>query len=201
MFSDLSDLRDRTFDLSQSGFIEWDRNIDDEAVTTINSKEQYWYELTVDADASQIVFNGINLVLSDDVMLQDYESQINDGKWYPSGKASFIGFHQGARNEIIQHLRNQGKKTINGTETKDLTIFDLLDSTQLQVASTYLALSKIFFNFSDGIDDKYTQKYLGYKSNYEAAMNVFFLSIDDNDDGKIDNEESPGIQYKLVERI
>jgi hypothetical protein len=192
---------DRTYGLSEQGFISWDRGLDSEAETEINGSTMYWYELTVDVNATEIIFSGINLLLSDDKHLQGYESQINNGKWYPGSMTSFIGYHQGARNEIIQHLRNQGKGTYDGVEFRDLTVFDLLDATQLQVASTYLALSKIFFNYSDRPDDKYFQKYMGYTGNYEAAMNVFFLSVDSNDDGKVDTSEAPGIQYKLIKRI
>ena len=200
-FVDISSAVDRTFDLTESGFISWDRNLEDEAETEINSITQYWYEITIDADTSAITFDGINLVLSDDKDMQNYESQIRSTKWYPTGKDSFIGFHQGARNEIIQHLRNQGKGKYNGTEFKDLNVFDLIDSTQLKVASTYLVLSNVFFNYSDRPDDKYAQKYSLYKGKYEEALNVFYLSIDSDDDGIEDTTETPGIQYKTITRI
>ena len=40
-----------------------------------------------------------------------------------------------------------------------------------------------------------------YKRDYEAAANLFFLSIDEDDDGKEDSIEQKGVQYKLLERI
>ena len=199
-FDDVEALYDTTYQLTRSGFLAWESS-DSEAATTIEGSELYWYEITVDADADAITFDGIGLILSSDFDLEAYEPQINASKYYPSGKTSFINFHEGTTSEIIQRLRNQGKGVWNGASFQDLTVFDLNRPEQLKVASVYMVLSKIFFNRSDSTEDKYYQKFMDYRRMHEEAFNVFFLSIDKNGDGKEGQAEQTGIQYKTIKRI
>jgi len=193
-----SGLVDKTQGLTRSSWITWDRNQTNEAKTTINTVELYWYRLSVDVSTSAVVYLGISLLLSDDYMIKEVESQLLDADFYPTGFTSFIPFHQAARSEIIQRLRNEGKGTYNGSTFNDLTVFDLLDFTQLSEASKYFALSQIYFNLSDSVDDKYWQKFENYLARYDAAYKTFFLSLDENDDGKQDAIEKETFRSGII---
>jgi hypothetical protein len=194
-------LNDKTQGLVRSNWLIWDRNQIDEAETTINSIELYWYRISVDVTTSAVVYLGINLLLSDDLMIKEVEPHLLDVDFYPNGYTSFIPFHQSARSEIIQRLRNEGKGVYDGTEFNDLTVFDLLDFTQLSEASKYYALSQIYFNLSDSVDDKYWQKFENYLGRYNNAFKTFFLSIDENDDGKQSEVEKETFRSGIIIRV
>jgi hypothetical protein len=194
-------LTDKTQGLTRSSWISWDRNQEDEAKTTINTVELYWYRLSVDVSTSAVVYLGINLLLSDDIMIKEVEPHLLSTDFYPTGYTSFIPFHQAAKNEIIQRLRNEGKGTYNGETFNDLNVFDLLDFTQLSEASKYFALSQIYFNLSDSVDDKYWQKFENYLARYNEAYRVFFLSLDSNDDGLQDVAEKQTFKSGLIQRV
>ena len=199
-FTDISTLEDETYNLSESGFIRWDRNIDDEASTTINTYDLYWYEITTDVDTSALVLSGLNLVFNNDKSMISREPQLSNGKYYPTGQSSFIGYIQSSRDKMIQKLRNQGK-AVNFNKNGDLNIFDLGDYTQLEEASTLFSLSMVYFNKSDDVVDKYFQKYENYKSEAEEAFRTYYLSLDKDDNGKEDGAEKAAFQTKLIKRI
>lgn len=188
-FTAVSGLEDTSKGFTRSGFFNWNRNQTNEAATTINSLEMFWYEITVDADTSAMNVKGLNLLFSDDSMILESEPQLTNGDFYLSGLNDHMPFHQSSKTEIIQRLRNEGHK-IFSDKRYNLDIFDLNDFKELSSASTMLALSKIFFNISDGPDDKYYQKHMDYRGLYENAYNTFFLSLDKNDDGKEDVAEN-----------
>jgi hypothetical protein len=199
-YAAITSVVDRTQGFTLNGFISWDRNLTNEAVTTVQSVELYWYRLSVTTSTSATVFQGINLLLSDDVAIQEDEPQLISSDFYPLGMTSFVGFHQAARNDLIQRLRNKGKGTYNGSVFSDLTVFDLLDYTQLSVAAKFLAIAKIYFNLSDAVDDKYFQKYLEYSKASDDAFNLFFLSIDLNGDGKQTEVEKAAYETGIIIR-
>ena len=188
-FTSVSGLQEETLAFNRSGFIQFDRNLVDEEKTTINSSEMYWYELTVDDDTTATVFKGINIVFSDD---QDLKKEVFEIAGYlPENQNSHILSHVASRDHIIQQLRTDGRYKVDFSTgvMKDLTAFDLLDVSQVRIASTYLTLSKIYSNTSDETDDVYFQKSKGYKSMYNGAMKNFFLWLDTDDDGTLDVEE------------
>jgi len=189
VFTELDNLFDDTKGLSRSGFITWDRNQVNEAKTTINSLERYWYELTVDVATSAVVIKGLNIVFSDDLDIKREIFEIDN--YLPSGEASHILAHVAARDEIIQSLRRDGrhKQSLSSGNLKDITAFDLLDISQVKLASTHLTLSKIFLAASDEPDDTYMQKHHKYKKLYSDAMDTFYLDVDEDDDGIQDTEE------------
>ena len=202
-FTDVTNLTEGTRHFTRSGWLSWDRNQTDEAATTENSEELYWYRIEfTGAEYLPVTFSGVNLLLSDDIMLKEDEPHLLNGDYYPAGETSFIGFHQSARNEIVQRLRNEGNGTYaNNIYFDDLTVFDLLDYTQLSLASKYSTLSKIFFNLSDSVEDKYYAKYRDYQTMYNDAFNVFFLSIDKNDDGLQNEVEKSSFQSGIIVRV
>ena len=188
-FVPVTGLHDETRAFQKSGFVTFDRNLSDESKTTVNSSELYWIQLSVASDTSASIFRGINIVYSNDVDLKTEVFEIND--YLPNGENSFILTHAAARNEIIQKLRTDGRYKLDFATgvAKDITAFDLLDVSQVRVASTYLVLSKIYSNLSDSIDDVYSQKSDKYRTMYNGAMQHFFLWLDTDDDGTLDIEE------------
>lgn len=200
-FVSVNGLVDRTRGFSRSELVKWDRNQTNEAKTTINSIEQFWYRISVSADTTSLVCTGLNLLFSDDAMIKEEAPHVLSSDYYPAGEDSWIGCHQAARNEIIQRLRTEGYSTKTANTFNDVTIFDLLDHTQLSVASKYLVLSKIFFFLSDSPDDKYYQKYEDYKRLYNDAFKTFFLAIDYDDDGVLDTEEKGSFKSGIIIRV
>ena len=118
---------------------------------------------------------------------------IND--YLYAGDSSFIAYHVAARNEMVQALRNGGYRkfeeinNITNITKKYMNIikWDLLELGEVREAAKYLALSKIFFDVSENVDDKDFQKYSEFKSMYGQAFDLFYLSLDKDDDGEIDD--------------
>jgi hypothetical protein len=137
-----------------------------------------------------MVVNGLNIVFSDD---QDLKRELYEiEKFLPVGVNSHILSHVSARDEIIQELRADGryKKDFSTGKLKDITAFDLLDISQVNTASKYLTLSKILFSVSDNPEDFYSVKANHYRGLYNKSMKTFYLSVDVDDDGKVDNSEN-----------
>ena len=188
-FTGVDGLFDDSEALTRSGFVRWDRNQTDEAATTINSTELFWYKIDLAVDSSAIVIQGLNLVFSDD---QDLKRELfEQDKFRPLGESSHILSHVAARDEIIQELRTDGryKEDLNTGRLKDITVFDLLDISQVKLASTYLTLAKIMIAASDSVDDLYMQKHSLYRSVYNKAMKTMYINIDSDNDGISDTEE------------
>ena len=59
----------------------------------------------------------------------------------------------------------------------------------------------IFFNESDQVEDKWYQKAKDFDRLYSESIESDFLSIDENDDGKISSSEAQKIQYITVQRL
>jgi hypothetical protein len=191
-------INDRTNNFKRSGFISWDRNQTTENKTTLHSQEMYWYRISVSSDTTAMVLKGINLVFSDDQSLQEEYPGIN--KYLPTGQTSFINFHQSVRDDIIQMLRNSGKKVKNANDQKNLDQFDLLDFKEVTQAAKYYCLAKIFFWQSDEVDDKWYQKAKDYQQMADSKINLIFISIDDNDDGMANQSEKLGVQFVRIAR-
>jgi hypothetical protein len=197
---DALDVKDRTFGLKKSGFVTWERNISDQAKTTIFSNELYWYKFSIDSnDILDFKIYGINLVFSDDSdLLESYPDIMG---YLPEGKNSFIGYHQSARNYILTYLRNKGKTIKARDQYKMIDQFDLHDHEEVRQASKYKALAMIFYNESDQIEDKWYQKARDFDRLYGESIDLNFLSIDENDDGQIEASEKQSIQYIRIQRL
>lgn len=200
-YTAVSDLIDRSEGFTQSNFIRWERDYNDQEVSTVDGVELYWYELTLDADSSAIVIAGINLNFSHDDDIREEEPTLLSSEFYPASETSYIAYHQAARNEIIQKIRNEGHRVTGTTKYKKFTQFDLHDREELRQASKYLVMSKIYFNLSDEPDDKYYQKHQDYRSLYGEAVNLFFLSWDKDDDGKTDNSEEQDRKFGRIIKL
>ena len=181
---------DDTLGWNRSGFMRWNRNQTSEAATEVNSQSAFWYRFTPSADHdAETVLKGLNIVYSDD---QDLKKELYEyADFLPSGESSHILTHVAARDEIIQSLRSDGryKQDLSTGDLKNITAFDLLDISQVKVASTYLVLAKIFMAASDNIDDIYMEKSKMFRSLYNGAMKTMYISLDGDNDGILDDEE------------
>lgn len=199
-FTDVSGLSDESLALTRSGHVYWDRNQTTETKTTINGTETYWYKIDFALDlTAETEIGGLNLLFSTDQMLKEDEPTIMS--YIPTGDASFVSFHQSAKKDLIQNLRNKGNRVDGELEYKNLTEFDLLDFHEIANASKYLTLSKIFTWLSDNVDDKYKAKKDDYWAKYSSAFNLSFVSLDKDDDGLVDSEEKVAIQFTEIVMI
>jgi hypothetical protein len=189
-FTACDGLYDDTKGLARSGFTRWGRGQATEAKTTINSVELFWYKIDLSVDSSAMVIDGMNIVFSDD---QDLKRELFEiSKYLPSGETSHILSHVSARDEIIQNLNIIGKIKIDSVSgwAEGITAFDLLDVSEVKLASTYLVLSKIMFAASDEVDDSYMIKSERYSKLSGNIINNIKLKVDRDDDGKVDQSEN-----------
>lgn len=176
---------------TRSGFISFEKP-SDWASNTINGKDKYYIKLNADDFTADI--QGLNIVYSDDNDLRKEVRCIDD--YLQQSDISFIAYHNSARDEIIQTLRNGGHTTKidNQDFSQNLTKWDLLDMGEVNQAAKYLCLSKIFFDVSENIDDKQYQRYVDFLGFYGSAFKLYKSSLDANDDGIADSEEK--MQYR-----
>ena len=199
-FTSIATLADRTSDFTRNGFIDWTRPAN-EVKTIINNVESYWYKISFDGDTSEIVLKGISQLLSDDNDIKEEEPRLLDADYYPSGESSYLLYHQAARKEIVQKIRNEGHRITGNVSFKIFESYDLHNRQELRQASKYLVMSKIYFNLSDAPGDKYYEKYLDYRKMYADAVNVFYLSYDKDDDGIEDTAEKQMRKFGEIVRI
>lgn len=183
-------LKDDTKAFTRSGFIKWDKP-SDWTPEVIDGVEAFWIKLnfTNDFDAT---LKGINLVFSDDNDLSQEISNLD--KMLAKGDSSFIRFHVASRNEIIQTIRNGGMiKEVpqdNGADKyENITKWDILDVGEINQASIYLTLSKIYFDISVNPDDKAYLRFRDYQGMFGKAFALFYKKLDLNDDGKYEQKD------------
>lgn len=196
------DLLDESKGFTRSGFLTFQKPVDAQnqnawATTTVNGDELYWIRLKPSADHSVgTIVQGLNIVFSNDDDLVEERSNIVSKHASNQPTGSWILKHQAAKKEIIQKIRDKGNMKFRSNDNRphlrfaDINEFDLLDFTQLRQASKFLVLSKIFlFELSDEEDDKYFMVGKDYEDKFKSAMEVFFLSLDKDDDGIQDASE------------
>ena len=200
-FAALSNLRDDTLGFSRSGFIEFPRDQTDWAKTTVNGESLYWVRFKTSTDTSAMEIQGLNIVFADDEDLKSEFRKVT--KLLPSGDSTFIAYHQAARDEIVQSLRNKGNAKLKSGESQlsSLTKWDVLDRGEIKQAAKFLALAKITFDASDATEDKMYQRNLDYMRKYGEAFRLYFLSLDCDDDGIKDDGEALSVQRVEVVRI
>ncbi len=189
-FTTIDGSLDETKGLTRSGFIQWTREQTDQAVTTIDGKELYWYEITCDITHIASVYNAIGLIFADDKDLTEQVPEITDNA-HLVGKQSHVLSHVASKKWIIQDLRNRnyGKRDADGV-FQDITAWDVLDIEQINSASTFKALSIIYMNYSDEPGDIYEKKSKSYEKKYGLSMELAVLRLDVDDDGVKDTSEN-----------
>lgn len=200
-FVSLTNFKDKTNGMSRSGFMRWDRAQTDWALTTINGQEAFWVRFSIDvAFSAGTDLNGLNIIFAEDLDLQEVYRNINSYRF--SGDTTFIALHQSVRNDIVQKIRNAGNAKFNRNEEKfrDITRWDFNDSEQLRNAAKYFALAEIFENTSDSTDGKFNQLVNKYKARANEAFNLFYLSLDLDDDGIADKSEFKAFTFVRIVR-
>lgn len=191
-------LYDDTDGFTRSGFLRWNRGQSEESEAVVDGSTKYWYRLSLSGDTSFSI-KGLNIVFSDD---QDIKREVFEiDKFLPKNETSHILTHVAARDEIIQRLNNSGRAKHVGNEKYDITSFDLLDVSQVKLASTKLAIAKIYHAASDEVDDSYYQKYEAYKSEADGIIQNMYIDTDIDDDGVSDiGEKRIKLNYGVIKR-
>jgi hypothetical protein len=178
-FASVTNAIDDTDLLKRYGFIKW-TNPTDQA----KSGDYYLYRFALSGglvSPSSIAFRYIGIVFCQQ---HDITGEMPDAADYkPDADASLIRFIVGAKCDIVQRFRNTGKNIFN-LIPKDITEFHFLDPSQLTSAAKYLALSKLAFYRSDKIEDVWLERSKHWAEEYNSAIQLFFLTIDEDEDGK-----------------
>jgi len=191
---------DETLDLARSGTQTWQRP-EDWTTTTVNGDDLFWVRFSVSVDTSSLTLRGLNILFANDNDLAKENSTIT--RFLPTGANSFAPLHERVRDDIVQMIRNRGRSTrkLNATLSENITKWDFLDSQEIRNAAIYFALEKIYFQASDGTADKWLQRSVQSRAMAGEAMNLFFLTLDDNDDGVVDTNENLKLTAIEVKRI
>jgi hypothetical protein len=194
-------LKDLTFGLTRAGSVSWANNQTNESKASVEGVELFWYRLTLN-EPETVTFKGIGPLFSDDQELMGVYPDIMDK--VPTGQTSFVRFHDEAVKDIVKDLRKVGL-VIDGcrldpSKRKQIDAYDLLDKEEVKEAAKYFALSKIFAWLSDQPEDKWDQ--LSAKFQSEAAGSITpLITIDQDDDGKLDDEERAQPEPIIVGRL
>jgi hypothetical protein len=159
-----------------------------------------------------VELKGVNIVYADDNQLAAEVRIIND--YLAEGDTSFIAYHLAARDDIVQTLRNGGNiKQVpdNNNEgfdfmfsidrTIQMNKWDLLDVGEITQAAKYLCLAKIFFDVSENVDDKAYIRWRDYMDKYGQAFRLYYLSLDLDDDGNVDEVERNRTQSITLSKV
>jgi hypothetical protein len=134
------------------------------------------------------------LIFADDNSVLAVEPSLIDPDFYPSGQTSYILQHIAAKNFIMSRLKSKGYIKYGPDGTENITEWDILDIYEMRQAACYYAVAQIYFNFSDNTEDQYWAKYKNYEDKFEEAFGLGRLTIDINDDGKVDEPEKRPIK-------
>ena len=188
-FTAVTLIEEETDTLNRGGLITWEKPSDWTA-SSINGEELYWIKLDI-ADCD-LTFAGLNVLFSSDADLkkEQYDIELH----LPKNANSFAHYHEAARDEIVQRMRNSGKATYSSQIFNDFAKWDFLDVSQIRQASKFLVLAKVMFDASTEIDDKYYQKHRDYMDMFGEAFKLYFLSWDKDNDGEVDTNERMGIR-------
>ena len=197
-FTTVEQVVDETNGFTRSGFLHWKNpNIAGDTgnqwiQNTINSSERYWIKITTSLDAT-FTLKGMNLVFSDDNDLEREFPGITS--YLPSTEISFIKYHTAARDQMVSAMRRDGKVKLEiGTNnntglTQPFEAWDFLEPEEVNAWSTHLALSNFWSQQSTEVDDKFERwsaRHSGLASDFK---DVFYLTLDRDDDGAKDVEE------------
>ncbi len=107
-------------------------------------------------------------------------------KWVQKGRTSFLNAHREAQDQILYYLDKNGYTNIY-QEKYDK--FDIVDHSEVNEWSAFLALSIIMWGISNKSDDVFLKKHFEYKSKSSEARDRAVLRLDLNEDGVADTNE------------
>jgi hypothetical protein len=189
-WANVEGLGDDTLGFKRSGFVHFDRNQTGHVPHLVDDYKLYWYRFSSSEPREDLVLSGINLVFADDYDLMMEQPYITMQDFLGTQK-SHILIHAACRNEIIQKLKNKDfiKYDSDGVK-QDLNQWDLLEIGEVKQGAIFLAMSKIYFNMSDSLDDVWGRKSTEYFKKFVSMIDLAALSLDLNDDGKAESAEN-----------
>lgn len=193
----LSNFVDDSKGFTRSGFLKWDLAQTDWTAIAVNSEEQYWIRLRPSVDLTSVVLNGLNVVFADDYDMEEGYANLDDLK--ASASESLIKYHQSARNEIIQLIRNAGYTKTN-VNLMNITKWDILNPDEIREAAKWKALELFFFELSNEVGDKYDQLANKCATKFASAFNLYLFTLDSDDDGVADTGEVNSVNFIQVVR-
>lgn len=191
---------DDTVAFMRAGFVKWDRPTS-QASHVIDGKKAYWYRFSVSETRTSLEFKGINLIFADDYELSLEQPYISSSEFLGLNSSHILS-HVAARNEILQKLANLDYYKINTEGMREnINAWDLHVISEIKQAAVKLTLSKIYRNMSDDPNDAWDYKSKLYYKDYENALQLARLSLDINNDGKVDvAENKPQFQTRRLTR-
>lgn len=104
-------------------------------------------------------------------------------EWTSESRASFMSEHRAAQRHILEWLT---KNNILDGAGIPLTKWTLAVTEELRLWAMYRVLADLFFSFSNAAEDVFIKKSEGYRKEEVAARDRYGLTVDTNQDGKID---------------
>jgi len=193
--SSVTDVNDSTIDLKSPGFISWVNESDNAVAGGL-----YRYVFRISGVTADVVasLKFVGMIFSEDFDLKNEYPGVSEYLYSPD--TSFVRFHVAAKDDIVSYFRGRGKR-VDDTEPRDITEFDFLEPEQIRTASKFITLSKIFFMASDAVEDKYYEMFKDYKNQGYGALDLFYLTLDEDGDGAIDTNEKAAIQPLIIHRV
>lgn len=193
-WADVPDKIDDTKGFTRSGFVQFSAP-SDWASMLLGPKNYYYIRFVPNEDFSTgTTVQGMNIVFSDDQDLNTvYPGVLN---YRHSTEQSFILRHEAARDRIVQDVRNRGHRKVSpGGVTMlkryaQIDAWDILEIAEVKEWAKYLALENIFSSLQSTENGLYKQKAEEYRELAQEARASFYLSLDKNDNGIVDNDES-----------
>jgi hypothetical protein len=189
---------DDSLGLTRAGNVTWlYPDTRDGIESTVNGIKLHWLKVKVSVDTSAMVLKTLSGLFSDDRDLEREFPKINEAG-FRLGKTDHILIHESARDEIVQQLRNRGLRTVSPSLAvyRRLVFWDMLDIQEVRLASTYLALSKIFENVANADkEDNWRVKANLYSNKFKSAIDLAFITFDrlQNGDVNVQRDISVGV--------
>jgi hypothetical protein len=108
--------------------------------------------------------------------------------WVTKGRSSHLNVHRKAQRLILDWLEKNNYRDANGNKVEKWNILDL---SQVQQWSQYIALRFIFSSIYNAQDDVFKDKADLYEKYEIAARNRAIIDLDLNNDQTVDKELSP----------
>lgn len=166
---------DETKNFTKLGNIFWTNP--DFTVSTINSKEMYWYKISASTTLSSITFEAITQYFCNVSDVKAILPQLSDANLFGNDKAIY-NIIELSKENIIQKLTNKGILT----KQSHVSIFDFTRIYELNKASSYDVVANICLLLSDNDGDKYEKLHKEYKAKAEEFLNTYFFSYENSTD-------------------
>jgi hypothetical protein len=189
----VSDFVDQTLGLTRSGFISWTNEKDwkKQSLTPINDVELYYIRISsnLDLDLSTSIQSIVNIYSNDDSLRSYYPELVSDTRFLPADRTNFIDQHIAAKELTVLKLKQ--RKLIKD-EKQILDINEV--ATAAVHASAYLILNPI------ATAESLIELAERALRAFEREVAELSLSVDQDDDGVVDDWERDDVADTLVVR-